>query len=360
MALVIEIVLGLLILASFFVAYMSARTWPIYQVIIAELVFLSAVTFMYLGARTLATHAAWRKLVNEREKQLTAIDGELKQVKEGGPVDPATGQPNPPGKRQLEQKLAKLTTDRGGVFYDAAVEEVKDGTAKLTLKSPDHGLIANSVVFAFDQSKLAEGGRYQGEFKVSSVAENSPTVELVPNLPLTEAQSKRLAASKGPWTLYMTMPIDDAALFAALDEPTRQGLLPADSQAEFAKADRKLTDYQLAFHEHFVHRSLLADSIAKLQIDIQRTEASEKETKTEIGYRETEKGNLAIDSEKFQAEEKAIATYQQALKQQFDHLRESLKSTFANARQRAAQLTADQLRAAADIDRRGRAAAGAR
>ena len=55
MAIVLEIVLGLMILASFFVAYMSARTWRIYQVILAEFVFLGIVAFFYLGARTLAT-----------------------------------------------------------------------------------------------------------------------------------------------------------------------------------------------------------------------------------------------------------------------------------------------------------------
>jgi hypothetical protein len=356
MALAFEIVLGVLILASFFVAYMSSRTWPIYQVILAEFVFLAAIAFMYLGARTLATHNSWRKLVKDRDAQLADLERQIKETREGGPVDPTSGKATPPGVRQLRDQLHRLAIDRGGVMYDVAVDGVKDGSVQLTLKTPDHGLVANTVLFAFDQGNLDEGGRYRGEFKVTTAAENSPAIQVVPNLPLSEAQAKALAATKGPWTLYTTMPIDDAGLFAAMDEATRTALVPKDHLAEYAKADRTLRDYEQFFHASFVQRSLLADGIAKLASNIARTESDVKEATGEIAYRQTEMANLQGDLEKFQHEQQAIATYSQTLSRQYEQLRESLKATFVSARGRAAELTTEQLRAAAEIDQRSAAA----
>jgi uncharacterized phage infection (PIP) family protein YhgE len=146
------------------------------------------------------------------------------------------------------------------------------------------------------------------------------------------------------------MPVDDPAVLAALDDAARQALLPPEGVAEFAKADRPLRDYEVLFHEHFVQRSLLTDGITKLKSNIERTEAATNEANKEIGYRETEKANLAADSEKFQFEQKAIASYQETLQKQLEQLRNSLRTTYTSARGRAAQLTADQLRAARQIN----------
>jgi hypothetical protein len=259
----------------------------------------------------------------------------------------------------MRKDLEKLATDRGGVLTDAEVQGVKDGTVQVKLKSADHGLLADSVLFAFEQTPFEHGGRYQGEFKVAAVTEGSPEVQLAPNLPLTQAQTHRLAAAKGPWTLYVTMPIDDAAVFTGLDEPTRGALLPKESLAEFAQADRKLRDYERFFHDSYVQRSLLADEILKTNSNLQRTEAATKECKVEIGYREGEKANLAADLEKFRYEAKVIGAYQNSLEKQFGDLRERLKATYLAARQQAANLVSAQFQAAEEINRRSAAAQGA-
>jgi hypothetical protein len=355
MALVLEILLGVAILASLVVAYMSARTWPVYQVVLLVFIFLGAVAFFYLGARTLATHRAWRTLVNNQLAEIARLQTETKVLREGGPPD-ESGARNPKGIYQLQQESQKLTVDRGGVLYDVAVDSVKDGVAQLTLKSADHGLAAGSVVFAFGQGGIAEGGRYLGEFKVLAVGEDATKVQMAANLPLTEAQSQRLASAKGPLVLYMRMPIDDAALYAALDEPTRQKLLPPASLAEYADAQRKLRDYDQMFHEHFVQRSLLADAINKLTANIQRMTAATGEAEKEAAYRQSEKANLAADLEKFQHEQKAIADYQQSLANLYQQVRDRLRATYLANRRMADELTTWQLRAADEIDRRAEAA----
>ena len=354
MALVLEIVLGLMILASFFVAYMSAKTWQIYQAVLVAFIFLGSVAFFYLAARTLATHNAWRTLVNRTKTELETIQKQTQQTVEGGPAN-AEGQREPKGIRQLQQDMQRYAVDRDGVIYDVTVDEAKDGVLQLTLKSADHGLAANSVVFLFDDAALAEGGGYRGEYKVVAIGDDATKVQIAPNLPLSPAQTAR-AGAVGPVTLYTTMPIDDAGLFAALDEPTREGLVPAASRAEYANAERKLRDYELFFHQHFLDRSLLTDAINKLSNNIDRMTAAAAEADKEAGYRTTEKTNLTADLQGFQRDTKAIADYHAALENVYRQVRESLKATFLANRQMVGALTADQFRAAEEIDRRSDAA----
>jgi chromosome segregation ATPase len=191
-----------------------------------------------------------------------------------------------------------------------------------------------------------------GEFKVVAATEGNPAVQIAPNLPLTESQSARLAAAKGPLTLYATMPIDNPALFAELDDAARQSMLPKESLADYANRERKLRDYQLFFHDNYVQTSLISDAISKLNSNIERTNSAAEETRREIAYREGEKTNLAADLEKFQLEVRAISAYQKSLEDLFAKVRQSLKSTYAENRKLATALTVAQLQAAEAINAR--------
>jgi hypothetical protein len=358
MALVLEILLGVAILASFLIAYMSARTWPIYQAVLVVFVFLGAVAFFYLAARTLATHNAWRTVVNRATAELDRLESQSKVLRDGGPPD-EQGLANPKGIKQLHRDLQSLTLDRGGALFGVTLDGTTDSVMNLTLGSPDHGLVPNTVAFVFSQKPVTEGGRYLGEFKVVSVGDGDQItkVQIAPNLPLTEAQSQRLAAATGPLTLYMTMPVDDAGLFAAMDDATRQSMLPEASVSDYAKADRKLHDYEQMFHENFVQRSLLTDAINRLNSSIARIETATQEAQKEAGYRQTEKASLATDLDKFQHESTVIAEYQDALSKMYAQVRDLLKATFLANHRMAAQLTASQLEAARRIDRQTDAAA---
>src|ERR1700681_3001900 len=112
MPLVLEILLGLMVLASFFVAYMSAKTWQVYQVVLVVFVFLGTVVFFYMAALTLATHRAWRTAVKQRETELANVTRQIQETQGDGPIDPNA--PPPKGIRQLTQELQKLAADRGG------------------------------------------------------------------------------------------------------------------------------------------------------------------------------------------------------------------------------------------------------
>lgn len=418
------LLLGILVIgivASIAVAFLSARTWPIYQVVLVVFVFLGAVVFFYLGARTLATHKAWRDLVRQRESELAQLESQT--VPLVGGVD-AQGHSVPGTIPQLQHELAMMASARGGVYYNVKANRIADGVVYVTLTpqgppppAPEagmpgqpipeqpipeqpipeqpipeqpipeqpvpgepvpeqpvgeqpaageaaekeafaHGLDVNSVVYAFDQKPVSEGGWYLGEFKVKAASKGSPDVQLTPNLPLTEAQTKRLdAAVAGTWTLYTTMPVDDPAVFATLDDAARQGLLPADRVDEYAQLDRSLRDYQAFFHENYVQRSLLSDAISKTTTNIERTNAATGEVKNEIGYRETEKTNLTTDLERFQSEVNAIASYQKSVEGELTKVRAARREAYIENRRSALAIERDQFEDAAEIDRRSEAAA---
>ncbi len=350
MDLILPIILGLMILGSFFVAYMSAKTWQVYQVVLVVFIFVGTVVFFYMGARTLATHKAWGELVRRLDQETQTAQAQTIELL-GGEQN-AQGQAVEGIVPRLKQTLEVLVSNRGGVLYDVVLDGVKDGVLQLTLKSADHGLVPDTVFFVFDGPAVAEGGRYLGEFKVVAAEAGKPNVEIAANLPLTDSQLKRLAAAKSPLAMYSTMPIDNAALFADMDEAGRQALLPKESLAEFAGRERKLRDYELLFHENFVQRALVNDAISKITSNIQRTEAAAQETDREIAFRDTEKTNLRADLEKFQYEVRAIADYQKTLEDMYAKLRQSLKVTYVNNNKLAADLTAAQLKAAAAIDER--------
>ena len=357
MGLVLEILLGVAILASFFIAYMSARTWPIYQVVLIVFLFLGTVAFFYLAARTLKTHDAWRKLVNSQKAELERLEHNTKVLAQGGEPD-AEGKIDPKGIRQLQQDLQTLTMDRGGVIYGVPVDSVTDGVVQLTLPNVNHGLVNGMVTFAFTETPIQEGGHYLGEFKVTQVGDDTTKVQISPNLPLTPRQDERLAAAKGPLTLYMTMPIDDAKVFASLDEAMRNALLPEGSRDEFAKTDRKLYDYEQYFHEHFVQTALLADAINKLNSNIARMTAATVEAEKEAAFRQGEKDKLTADLTMFEKEKEAIAQYRQALEKTYTETVEQMRATYVANRRMVSQITAAQLQAAQEIDARGAAAAG--
>jgi hypothetical protein len=336
MGIAVAVVLGGMLLASFYVAYMSTRTWQVYQTVLVAAIFVGALAMFYLGARTLATHKAWGALVNQRQQELANLEKQLPVAIEE--------------RNKLRYDLQKLATDRGGVLNDVAVAGVKEGVVQLTLKSAEHGLAENTVLFAFDSGGVADGGRYRGEFKVVAIGEDAPTIDVAPNLPLTPSEMQDLAAVKGPWTLYMRMPIDDPAAFASLDEAARAALLPKESTSEYANAERRLRDYESFFHDSYVQRALLEDTINKVTGNIERTEAATKQANEDIAYRETEKTNLAADLEKFRYELKAVADYEAALEKKYQEVRQSLKNTYLSTTRRAAELTAAQLRAAAKIE----------
>jgi hypothetical protein len=344
-----EIILLLMILSSFVLCYFSSRTWRIYNVVMLEFVFLTAVAFSYLAVRTLKTHQSWRSAAIAWQNAVDKVEVENQVLLSGKEEQNRLVES---GIEQLKLELQQLAADRANVWFDVSPEKINPdtGACQLAIETPDpHEISAKMVMFVFEQEKVEAGGHYLGEFKVSKAGKGK-SIDIEPNLALTAEQKARLKKSKGPWALYAMMPVDNPELFAAMDEGERRALLPKASLEEFASKERTLRDYEYYFHQNALECELLADSMLKTQADLTRTLAAEQKAQREIKYRKAEKADLTADLAKFKYERDAITKYAKALHQQLVGLRGELKNSLAATVRDAALYKQMQLKAAEDIN----------
>jgi hypothetical protein len=354
MATALEVFALLLVLASFFLAYMASKTWRVYQVILVWFVFAASMAMVYMSARTLKTHQAWRSTFQAWQKAVDDVERE-NVVIQGGVENGA--EIVEPGIDQLRTELHRAVVGRGTVWFNVKIEKLdpKTGVGELTIDSPQpHDIVSKMVLFVFEQKPVAEGGKYLGEFKVTKGESTTKTIEIAPNLPLTDQDRQRLAQAKSPLALYAVMPVDDAKLYAAMTPEERHALFPDKSPeglAEYASVDRPLHDYEYFFHQNSVDRELLAAAIATTQNNLQRMETAQKTADEDVAYRQGEKVALSGDREKFRFEQKAIHTYLQSLQKKLVDVRADWQTSLSATIQTARKIQRIQIRAAEEIDR---------
>ncbi len=350
---ILQIAVLLAVLAAFVLAFLSFKTMRIYNIVLLVLVFFATLCFAYLASRTLKTHQSWMTIAKAKEAELGTLEKKNAELAQG--VTDKT-QPAVPGIRQLKLELHRIAIDRGGVWYEAAPEKIKADTGAVTvsIEAPEpHGLAEKMVVFVFDANQ------YLGEFQVAKATAKTKSVELAPNLPLDAVDLKRLSISKGPWTMYQMMPLDDAKLIAKLSGDERQTLFRnvpknqlSDLLTEYADPKRPLRNYQLIFHHNNQQLALLQDEIGQINENIARTKGASAKVEEEIAYLEGEKVDLQSDLKNFQRERAAIADYTAKVQQQLDTVRNQVRAIYASTKKAAEQLTALQLQAAEEINRR--------
>lgn len=204
----------------------------IWNKILIGLVFVAAVAFFYLAARTLQTHKHWREKAQKFEARIIQTEEENVTLVEADGSGPDGKQ----GIRPLRRQLHRLLIDRGRVWYNCSPgrPDAATGHVTVTTDQPDpHGISDKTVLYAFEETDLAQKGSYLGEFKVTKVGQKTvdldPTIRLEPG----SGELQRLAASAGPWTLYEVMPIDNRTTFAGMDEGQLNELLPAERVPEY-------------------------------------------------------------------------------------------------------------------------------
>src|SRR5271154_6381180 len=144
---IIQAVIAVAVVGSFALAYLSYKTTRIYNIVIVNLVFIMAIPFAYLAARTLKTINSWRVAANQMEKEVADLDSKIRQVAEGKD----TSDPAAMSVRQLTHELSRLTIERGGTWRDVTPKNIKSdtGAVTITVNSPEpHGLAEKMVLFA--------------------------------------------------------------------------------------------------------------------------------------------------------------------------------------------------------------------
>lgn len=284
-SMVVMIVLGLLVIFSFVVAYFSARTWSITHVVLVVLLFLTSIAFVILASASLKTKSVWQAQFVDLKEQLDAEINETNRMLYGDTTMVQQDDKTLPGlKGDLERELL----DRGRVWRGARPEEIRQGEIVVNMQAfgdakclregqdeggdlepqedPEaqaparqHGITEDMTLFIFQEAGLADLGQgprgearlaallpdrellpvdeqgvcrlpvyYLGVFRVTTVA--GDIVSLAPTQPLDAAQIERIQAGGGStWTLYDIMPIDRHDIFAGLDAEQLQAVFDQET-----------------------------------------------------------------------------------------------------------------------------------
>jgi hypothetical protein len=192
---------------------------------------------------------------------------------------------------------------------------------------------------------------------------------------LDDFERKRLAASKGPWALHETMPVDQEKLFAGLTEEQLRKWLPAKSVQEYLRHgtvagpdddqwhrmgvdeegkpvgpdnmdkaakilyQRRLRDYSVEFDELARERVVLLANIAGVTKDNERLKAALVSAKALRAFREEEKRKLSIDLAGITKERAAIEKHLAQVQQELAAARQELAAKLDENARLAEQLS---------------------
>jgi hypothetical protein len=417
---ILYVIIGLA-LASFVITFLSAKTWHWGYVILVEAIFLTSVGLFILAAETLRINAVLRKQVTAQEKQLDQFKADNDALLNGtgdGTIlgrlqnmDPPTRMPEGatsiPSLENLNHELLLATRLRGRVWryaspagVDAATGAVRinfvapprpvnpnpDATAEAgpaptaPPAAPVTGLKADTVVYVFEDSlpgpqpPNAPPKQFIGEFTVVQAAGQTATLQPVQPLKAEDLEMRRLAASRGPWTLYEAMPMDRYEIYAGMTDQQLQQLLPKQSIDEYLKHgkeatadddprrkvgfdadgkrlpveeidkaakvlyERRLRDYAAEFDEAATRRVTMLAQVDALQKDIAQLTAADAVAKKTETARTVERQKLTADLAGVTKEREAMDKHLADVQQLLAKAKQLTDDVMARNRQLAAKL----------------------
>lgn len=408
MGMYIQIGLVILVLASFVIAFFSARTWHWGHVLVVLGIFLSTLGFFILAAETLRINAILRAEVNRIQRDLDSVNTRNEALAKGTEdanllnqlrsEDPPVKMPEEaesiPSIAELDHQLLLATRSRGRVWRNVAPVGIEpSGAVRVSVEAPSV-VPANTVVYLFEEGPAElpaadgtpQGKQYLGEFRVGAVEGQQAT--LLPVLPMdaNDYEVRRLAASRGPWVIYETMPVDRHAIFSGMSEEDLKQRLPSKSVEEYFRhgkeagpdddvarqagfdADgkrlppdqldaatkklyqRRLRDYATEFDDLSQRRIAMEVDIAAVTKDIERLQASLASAKKLQAFREGEIQRLTTDLAGITKERQAIEQHLALVERLLARGRELLAATLRRNSEMAAELAGRQLRFPASID----------
>jgi len=425
----------LLVLASFVFAFLSAKTWHWGYVILVEGNFLATLLFMILAAETLRINAVQRAEHNKLDKQLTETKANNEALQFGTnntavltrlqnsdpPTKMAEDAESIPSLESLDHELLLATRARGRIWRNVApVGQINPVTGEFNVNflppprppappadaadaepaaavpaappAPPVGTKADTVVYLFDdppaataQAPQRTAPQYLGEFNVVKAtvpATGPPQATLRPAQPLDpkDFEFRRLAASRGPWVMYETMPTDRHDMFVNLKEEQVKQILPKQSVDEYLRhnkeatsdddpfrkfgfdADgkplppdeigkaakvlyqRRLRDYAAEFDELDRRRIALKTEKEAVEKDIAQLVAAKAIADKLQAFRTDEKNKLTSDLAGITKEREAIEKHLAQVEQLLAKARQLTADTMAQNRKLVSELAARQPR----------------
>lgn len=334
--------------------------------ILLGFVFIGSLVFLYMAARTLATHQEWRESADAFEEKLAQVLQENRELQLG-----VEGEDGAMGIDDLQLALHKMLIDRGRVWKGVEPQQVdgETGAVRVGVDMPEpHQITDQAVLVLFEEKDIQEGGKYLGEFKVSQVAEKQVAME--PTMKLSTRELQRLRQSAGPWRIYEVMPVDNPELFASLEEDELRQLVPESSLQAYLhhgeKADpgdpedrvkdgrfeRQLRDYDVLLKEYHLQESMLYDLLVSAKGDNERIEAALADAKQQVEFRKQEISNLKTELAERTREMEAVAEHQQRLADKLAAIRASVDQLLENNQMMAGEIARIQFNATRQIDER--------
>ncbi len=425
-------VLIVLILASFVFTFLGARTWHWGYVLLVEAIFLATVGFFVLAAETLRINAVLRSQINRDEKALAIAEADLDALKNGTnnatiigrlrnlnpPVRIAEDADSIPSIAELDHEILMKTRRRGrlwryvmpagidqktgaiGVKFAAPpppaappAEGAEAGAPPAAAPTPaanaaaSPGLKPNTVVFLFEDGPpqpaapngVPRSPQYLGEFTVAQAAGQQASLVPVQPWAPNDFEYQRIRASRGPWIMYETMPLDNYETFAKLKEEQLKALLPklsvneylrqgkpaTDADDAFCKValdadgkpvppdkkegiakvifQRRLRDYATEFDELFRRRVNTAAEIEAVKKDIAQLTAAGDSGKKLQAYRTEERQKLTADLAGITKERQAIEQHLAQVNQLLAKARQLTADLMAKNRALTEELKAQQV-----------------
>lgn len=335
----------------------------IWNKVLVGLIFVATIPFVLFAAQALKTHAYWRSNYNAHEERIATLTKQNEELAEGTDSDA--------GVRSLKLELHKLMMDRGRIWFNCVKQQVdpQTGAMRLQTSSPKpNGIVTKTVLYAFDETPIEQGGGFLGEFQVSAVAEDLLT--LIPAHKFSPQQIQRIQSSKGTVSLYDILPFDNHEMLAGLTDDQLKAMLSRanpESVREYlkdgkpAEADdpqnveiegvvvrqrrdeagnylRQLNDYQILLQSHHAQRSLLTALREAAVRDKQYIETALADAKNQVQFRENEKAKLQAEKAELEHELEVVAAHQKELQEQLAQVKQDIQDTLAANEKTAGEL----------------------
>jgi hypothetical protein len=380
LTLVLQIVVAVALLTALVTVILSTKNWHWSQVVLVLFILLFGTLAMFLGADVFRVHRNLRAGVPDLKRRLAIAEKETAEFLEGTEEGP--------GIHELDHQLKIVTRERGRVWRGVvpAGNVSNQGRVAAAIANPKpHGLEKETIIYAFEQGEPTEGPQYLGEFQV--VETNADGVVLEPILLIDQRTGQRLAASKGPWSLYETMPVDRHSLYADFAEQQLRQIMPEYSVEEYVRHgteavadddewhvigldengdrvgpdqidqaakklyDRPLRDYAFLFDD-FARERVVAEAARMALIeDNAKLEASLASAEKLTQFREAEKAMLTSDLQGIKQDLAAAQKHRDLVLQQLSTLEQLFEQKLADNSALARKLTERHQHWIDEIDR---------
>jgi len=319
----------------------------IWNKVLVGFIFLGALGFAYQATLVLKINKNWRDKVHDHEVVLAKVRVENLALKE---ADEDDGEGVRLGIRWNEVRLHKLLANRGRVWRNCRPQpgnpQATGPATTVAIAEPNpHGIAMDAILYAFE-TPAEDGGRYMGEFVVTSVDDKQ--VVLTPTTTLSRKEAAYLAKSpgKGPWTLYDTVPLDNHDVFAESGDPEE---LTVDG-----KYVRSLRNYDVLFRELKNRCGALADRIAVVTRGNAYLDAALAYARGQIAFRKQEKDKLKAKRDGYGREVAAQTSHQKVLQDKSAAIQKNVLRMIAKNHALAAEIARIQLAARDRIDAKTR------